>query len=278
MLVANILWYFLGDFMLRIMIAGNDRRSEKVALILEESLSDTEVILLRNSEQLSRGADVYLLPIPFSTDGVNINNSALSCTTQKFIKSIKKDALVISAGVNGEGIINMSNRDDFAYKNAVPTAEGAIKLAIDATDKTLADSNILITGFGRVAKLLAHRLFPFSKNIAVAVRKDADKALIDSLGMNAIAIDTLAEHLKRFDIIFNTIPHKIFNIHTLSAAKEGSVFIELASAQSGFDTETIKSLPVNYINAPGLPGKIAPDTAGKIMAETVINIIKENNG
>ena len=110
------------------------------------------------------------------------------------------------------------------------------------------------------------------------MRKDGDKALIDSLGMKAIAIDTLAERLKRFDIIFNTVPQKIFNSKTLSAAKEGSVFIELASAQSGFDTEIINSLPINYINAPGLPGKIAPDTAGKIMAETVINIIKENNG
>ncbi len=264
--------------MLKIMIVGNDRRSKKVAHILKERIADAKITLLENTEQLSEGSNVYLLPIPLSTDGIYINNTSLCCRVDKFLGSIPKDALIISAGLSGEGIINMSDRDDFAYKNAVPTAEGAIKLAIGSNDKTLADSNILITGFGRVAKLLAHRLFSFSGNITVAVRKAGDMALIESLGMKAIAIDTLAGHLGRFDIIFNTVPQKIFNNITLSAAKEGSVFIELASAQSGFDTEILKSLPVAYINAPGLPGKVAPDTAGVIMAETVINILKENYG
>lgn len=262
--------------MLRIMIAGNDKRSIKAAQILKEHPFNLEILYLQCKEQLKEKADVYLLPVPFYADGKTLNNSLFSCSAEEFLNTIPKEALILSVGFDSEGVINMAERDDFAYRNAVPTAEGAIALAINATKATLCDSNILITGFGRVAKLLAHRLSPFSENITVAVRKSSDRALIESLGLKALSIDTLAEKLGRFDIVFNTVPFNIFNSKTLSAAKNGSVFIELASGQSGFDTAFLQSLPIIYINAPGLPGKVAPDTAGRIMAETVINILKEN--
>lgn len=264
--------------MLKILIMGNDKRSVKVAEILEKTLQNATTMLLQTENQLFKKTDVYLLPIPFSIDGNHINNSSVSIGTEEFFKNIPDNALVISAGYNREGVINMNSRDDFAYKNAVPTAEGAISLAITATESTLSDSHILITGFGRVSKLLAHRLFPFSKHITIAVRKNGDLAHIESLGLKALPIDKLAENLGQFDIIFNTVPSPIFNSKTLSAAKEGSVFIELASGQAGFDVPIIKSLPLIYINAPSLPSKTAPATSGKIMAETVINILKENYG
>ena len=53
--------------------------------------------------------------------------------------------------------------------------------------------------------------------------------------------------------------------------------MELASREAGFDKEAIKKYNIRYINAPGLPGKCAPRTAGEIMAETIINLLNENN-
>lgn len=263
--------------MFKILIAGNDKRSRKVAEILKKRFPASVVTMLNNGEQLKEIYDAYLMPIPLSLNKTHLNNSSFDISVEELLKKIPDKALIIAAGLKTANAVDITKRDDFSYMNAVPTAEGAIGLAIGANGKTLSDSNILITGFGRVAKLLVHRLFPFSKNITVAVRKAGDIALIEALGMTAVTIDSLAENIGRFDIIFNTVPFEIFNSKTLYGAKEGSVFIELASAQSGFDTQYISALAVTYINAPGLPGKVAPDTAGRIMTDTVINILKEND-
>lgn len=263
--------------MFKMMIAGDDKRSIKVAEILKEHFPNQKISILSEMQQLSETHDIYLLPTPATLDGNSLNNSKFQYSLTDFLNMIPEKSLIISAGYSSDRTVNMTDRDDFAYKNAVPTAEGAIMLAANSTSKTLADSNILITGFGRVAKLLAHRLSPFNRNITVAVRKAGDLALIDALGLNCINIEGLAQNLGRFDIVFNTVPYKIFNSKTLSAAKKSSVFIELASAQSGFEISALKDADITYINAPGLPSKVAPDSAGKIMAETVITILKENN-
>ena len=276
MLIANILWYFFGDYMLKILNLGNDRRNLTASEVIKEKLSVCEITDFNAKKQLDLHFDLYLFPIPSCKDKIYLNSSAVNITLDELFLHIPNEAAVICAGKLRENCTDITSRDDFSYYNAVPTAEGAINLAISLTDKTLCDSRILITGFGRVSKLLAHRLFPFSKNITVAARKAGDLSLIESLGMTPITIDSLVENIGRFDIIFNTVPVRIFNQTILSAAKENSVFIELASNESGFDTKAIASLPLIYRNAPGLPVRIAPISAGKILADTVINILREN--
>ncbi|MBR2043318.1 MAG: hypothetical protein IJ946_03155 [Clostridia bacterium] len=254
----------------KILILGSDKRSLTVYEILKEKHYD--VSLLTNYEQLKEGFTAYLLPIPATLDGVKLNCD-LNITVNEILTKAHNDSLIISAGFKKDGIIDITDNDDFAYQNAVPTAEGAISLAIGSNGSTLADSNILVTGFGRVSKVLLARLKAFSKNITVAVRKAGDLSLINALGFNALPVGMLAERLKDFDIIFNTIPYKLFNSETLYNAKEKAVFIELASNASGFDTDYIKALPVTFINAPGLPAKVAPTSAGKILAEAVITTL-----
>lgn len=49
-------------------------------------------------------------------------------------------------------------REELAIHNAVPTAEGAIQLAMEETPITLYGSRCLVTGFGRVARALCRLL------------------------------------------------------------------------------------------------------------------------
>lgn len=49
-------------------------------------------------------------------------------------------------------IVPLFERDDVAIYNSIPTAEGTLMLAIQYTDFTIHDSNIMILGFGRVGK------------------------------------------------------------------------------------------------------------------------------
>ncbi len=263
--------------MFKMLIAGNDNRSLKAADFLREAFPDSVIMNLNDIKLIEEAFHIYLLPIPLSSNNGRLNNTEVDISADLFLKAIPKEALIIGVGVNLENAADLNSRDDFAYMNAVPTAEGAIKLCIGAAGKTLDECNVLVTGAGRVSKILLHRLSAFTKNLTVAARKAGDIAFMRSCGYSAVTIDSLAENLGRFDIIFNTVPFKIFNGKTLIHAKKDSVFIELASNLSGFDTGFINVMPVTFINAPALPSKVAPITAGRILADTVINIINEKN-
>lgn len=262
--------------MLKILFLGDDARSEKTAELLElkSSLKST---ILKNNNQLNIKYDVYILPIPMTVDGEYLNNQSININLSKIIENIPYDALIISGGKTIRNSIDVAKRDDFSYKNAIPTAEGAIALAINNTDITLFDSKILITGFGKVAKILVQKLRGLCNDITVSLRNKSDRELIETLGIKTIPIESIADYVTDYNIIFNTVPDEIFNKEILSTADSKNLFIELASNQLGFDTQAITKFKVNYINAPGLPNKVAPKTAACTFAETITNILEEKN-
>ena len=80
---------------------------------------------------------------------------------------------------------------------------------------------------------------------------------------------------KTYDVIFNTVPEKVINASVLSALKPGALVIDLASLPGGVDKEAAEAFGVKTIHALSLPGKVAPKTAGKILCETIRNILSE---
>ena len=54
-----------------------------------------------------------------------------------------------------------------------------------------------------------------------------------------------------------------------------TVMIDLASAPGGIDIHAAKEHGLKVIWALSLPGKHSPYTAGKIIAQTIIQILKE---
>ncbi|MBE5041241.1 hypothetical protein [Ructibacterium gallinarum] len=93
--------------------------------------------------------------------------------------------------------------------------------------------------------------------------------------MHGISISSLPSYMERFNIIFNTIPAMILDFKLLSKVQENSLIIDLASRPGGVDFETARNLGRKVIWALSLPGKVAPDTAGDIMKETIVNILEE---
>ena len=101
--------------------------------------------------------------------------------------------------------------------------------------------------------------------------------MLDSFGIKKIHAKDLCKHISKFDVIFNTADATLFNSEVLKNAKKDSLFIELASNNIGFSQEFLNSNYIQFVPAPSLPGKTAPVTAGKILAETVLNILRENH-
>jgi dipicolinate synthase subunit A len=186
---------------------------------------------------------------------------------------VRDDQLILCCnyGFEGKKFIDYNKLDSYALLNAVPTAEGAIKIAIENTPFTLWGSRALVIGNGRVGKILSHRLKGLGCCVTVSARKSSDKALIDALGIKHIDTKDI-DLCGRFDIIFNTVDHPVLN--SALDNLEGTLIIDLSTAGCIDEAAALK-YKAKYLKLPGIPGKTAPVTAGEILFETVSDILKQ---
>lgn len=185
------------------------------------------------------------------------------------------DAFLSLCSLKGIKCIDYAEREDFAVLNAVPTAEGAIAIAMQELPVTLHDCNCLITGFGRIGKILARSLNSLGANITCCARSSHDLAWIKSLGYKAVHTDNLISCVHDIPVIFNTIPLCIFSHEILRNICPGTLIIDLASHPGGVDILSAQALGIKVIWALSLPGKTSPVTSGKIIKDTVANILSE---
>ncbi len=111
--------------------------------------------------------------------------------------------------------------------------------------------------------------------VSVAARRYDDLNSIAAHGHKAIAIESLTDTLPSFRVIFNTVPALLFNKTALERTQTDVLLIDLASAPGGIDFDAAEQLKRKSIQALGLPGKSAPETAGKIICDTVLNYLHE---
>jgi len=167
-----------------------------------------------------------------------------------------------------------SQREEFAVKNAVPTAEGAIEIAMREYPGTINGSKCLVAGFGRIGKVLSSMLKGLGAHITASARNPKDLAWIDLHGYNSVKTSEIS-YTSNYNIIFNTIPSLIFDSYTLAKTAENTLIIDLASAPGGVDFEAAGRLGIKSVQALSIPGKVAPKTAGEIIKSTICNMIEE---
>ncbi len=261
--------------MKKICIVGGDSRLRTAKHILENQNFFVDSLGLypedKGNIELS---DILLLPVPTTKDGKTVfapltdrkillseiaekcNNQLILCCNYKF---------------ENKHSVDYNTLDSYALLNAVPTAEGAIKIAMENTPYTLWKSKVLVIGYGRVGKILANRLKNLGCFVTVSARNPKDFALLDALGFNYINTESLNKNYLDYNIIFNTVDFEVLNDNTLKNCP-CNLIIDLSS-KGGFDLNFAKALGINAIKPPGLPGIVAPETAGKILAKTVTELI-----
>ncbi len=248
---------------------------------ISESVKSTDDV------SLALESDIIILPVPVSFDGININtpyqDEKLTCDT--LIKKLNPLSLVfggrisdtISQKLSSRGIKHRDymTRDELAIKNAIPTAEGAIEIAIAETPITIHNSKCLVLGYGKIGKILAKSLDSLGARTYVEARKYADLALIEGHGYEPLTMSETKSRLNEFDIIFNTIPALVLEGKDLEKVRDDALIIDLASKPGGVDFDTAKELGKKVIWALSLPGRVAPVTAGIIIKDTISNMIDE---
>ncbi len=219
-------------------------------------------------------ADVVLLPVPTTRDGTNVFcPQSDKIIPLSLIKNVNKNALILSCGYSfkDNNCIDYLKLDSFCCLNAVPTAEGAIAKAINDTPFCLWNSRVLVIGCGRVARVLIDRLNALKCKLTVSARNERDFAYLDALNINHIHTNDVTKYAKNFDIIFNTIDVTVFNEYE----NLKSCYLYDLSTKGCISFEKAKENNIKAVKLPGIPGKIAPLTAGKIIAQTTHQLIGE---
>ncbi len=230
---------------------------------------------------------IIILPLPSSVDGENINitNEKINIKIRDFFENVSKDSIILAGKCNQEIIkikeetgftlIDYFEREDLNILNAIPTAEGAIQIAMEELPFTIHSSKCLVIGNGKIGKILSKMLDGLGADVTVAARKTRDRALAFSFGIKGIPTTTLYENIGNFDIIFNTVPKPLLDKDTLLKVNKNSLVIDLASSPGGIDFDAARKMGIKVIWALSLPGKVAPDTAGDIIGKTIIDILED---
>ncbi len=231
--------------------------------------------------------EIIIGPLPFSHDNETINAPFHSqeLFIEEIFKGMKDGQLFIAGKIEEEhilkakdykiNIIDYFNREEMQVLNAIPTAEGAIQLAMEYLPITIHGSNALVLGFGRIGKVLANMLNGIGANVYVLARNYGDIAWIENYKYSPVLFKELSKYLLKVDVIFNTIPSIVLGEEMLVYLNKQSLIIDLASKIGGIDFNAAKGLGIDTIHALGLPGKYAPISAAKIIKETIYNIIEE---
>jgi len=236
-------------------VVGGDLRQVKLVEMLENDGNTVHTEALekglpglgkKNQSMDAARAHCVILPLPVMKDGVlNAPLGEESYTLDEILNQLHPGQIVCG-GMLSEEVLRQGKerglrffdyyaREECKIANAVPTAEGAIQVAMENMAATLHGSRVLVIGFGRVGKLTAHRLQSLGARVTVSARKCEDWAWAQAYGYGTEDTGRLQYWMGGYDLIVNTVPALILDRAHLERVQPGAFIIDLASLPGGVD-------------------------------------------
>ena len=166
----------------------------------------------------------------------------------------------------------MMDDGQIAAKNAVPTSEGVIAYLVTNRNSTIADSRVLIIGYGICGSDLARRLTALDADVFALVRNREKELLAQGDDVTPIYLHGLFEY--DFDVIINTVPQMVLTDEMVRRIGGNAVLVDIASKPYGFDMALAQSLNEKSALLPGIPGKYAIKTSGEILGQYINDILR----
>ncbi|WP_067921684.1 dipicolinate synthase subunit DpsA [Alicyclobacillus shizuokensis] len=293
MLTGRQVLFIGGDARMVEVIAQVIESDGSVALIgfdqLSKSFPDTRHVPL--SEPVFSQVDGIVLPVAGMEDDGRVDShfaEAPIYLREDLFRAAKPGTFVFSGIARpvleqwcqsaGLRLVKLMELDEVAILNSIPTAEGAIALAMQHTDITLHGARVLVVGFGRCGQTLARTAAALGAKVRVAARDTADLARIIEMGLEPVAMDGLEAAVRDIDVVFNTVPAPILTAEVLKVMPRETVIIDIASKPGGTDFRYAERRGMKAILTPSLPGLVAPKTAGRIIAATVCRLLAADGG
>lgn len=270
-------------------VIGGDQRMAKLSGLLQKRHTVTTACLeeVNNQSLLEESsiieamhkANNIILPIPYSKDSIHIYApfSSIKIPFRDVFDVLRPNQTVFYGNAEKPDMIktpakqvNFLENEKYAYTNARLTAELLLGLIIAKYRFSPYKKNILVCGYGRIAKIISRMLQGLCAHVTIAARKDTDLNLAAALGLNSVNIADIAKHMHRFDCVINTIPKCVIGAGELRALRDETLVVDVASKPYGVDFETAKSMNKNVFVEQGLPGKYMPaleaEALGRIIA------------
>ncbi|RSK27081.1 dipicolinic acid synthetase subunit A [Bacillus sp. HMF5848] len=233
--------------------------------------------------------DAIILPVPgtslegkietiFSNETVVLTEEILAntpehCTIYSGISNAYLDKIINSTD---RKLVKLFERDDVAIYNSIPTVEGTIMMVIQHTDITIHGSRVAVLGLGRVGMSVARSFHALGAKVKVGARKTEHVARISEMGLEPFYLSDLEKEVQDIDVCINTVPDLIVTARVISKMPAHTLIIDLASKPGGTDFRYAEKRGVKALLAPGLPGIVAPKTAGQIVANVLANLLSED--
>lgn len=257
---------------MKIHLMGGDGRQLYLADYISDRGFPVSLSYLGSSAKTEWDADVLILPLPASRDG-NFLHTPLADEKIPLseIRAHFKGRLLFGGKLpkgHFPGAIDYFEQEEVTLANAALTVEGALALAIEHTSFSLLHQPVLVLGAGRIGQLLALRLMALGAKVTVAARRAESLALCEALGADGRFYEDIP--YRRFRLVFNTVPAPVLTEERLRLFAEGTLLLELASAPGGFDPSIAEALGLISLQAPGLPGRFAPESAAACIGKFIL--------
>ena len=277
-------------------VVGGDLRQLKLAELLEADGNTVHTAALEKGIPEGRETSAFVdaarahcvvLPLPvLGGDGLlNAPFSRKAVTLGEILDQLHPGQ-VVCGGLLSEEVLKEAEkrslrlfdyyeREECKIANAVPTAEGAVQVAMENMPITLHGARVLVIGYGRVGTLCAHRLKSIGAKVTVAARNCEDWAWAKAFGYGIEDSRRLLHWLGGYDLIINTVPVMMLDREHLERVSHGVFIIDLASKPGGVDLAAARELGINAVSLPGIPGRSAPVSSAKAIMEAVYNVLRE---
>ncbi|HEY8464987.1 MAG TPA: dipicolinate synthase subunit DpsA [Bacillota bacterium] len=284
------------DYQFHVAVVGGDVRQIAVAKALtglagtvkvyghpRESLPEN-TIYCSNLENVLTGVSVVVLPISGMDDAGMVRSYQTEWINfGQYLNLLSRGTVVITGSFpvswmkraiqKGLKVVQYAEDDTIAILNSIPTAEGAVQIAMEQLPITIHGSQVLVIGFGRVGVTVARAFQGLGAKVTVAARRLELLARAGEMGCDTVIHQDLATVIGKMQLVVNTVPAVVIDRETLQRTLPNVLIIDLASAPGGVDYDSARELGRKAIFAPGLPGKVAPQTAGNILASAIPKLI-----
>lgn len=170
-------------------------------------------------------------------------------------------------------VVKLFARDDVAIYNSIPTVEGTLMMVIQNTDITIHHANVMVLGLGRTGMSITRAFQALGAHVKVGSRNPEQIARAVEMGVKAFYLKELETEVEDTEICINTIPAMVLTSKVLSKMPASSFIMDIASLPGGTDFRYAKKRGIKAIITPGLPGMVAPKTAGRIIANVLSELL-----
>ena len=263
---------------------GGDARTGYAAAILRERGHEVSVSAfgeLPLSPTALAEAEAVLLPHPLTRDGRHLFAplSPLPVALDALLSLLppgaplfcgRQDALPPSL-LRDHPPLSYGMREDYLMRNAAITAEGALSLLMARLPTALIETPCLILGSGRLARALYADLVGLQAPVTAFARSTAPWTPYPA----PLPLSALPAEIGRFPILINTVPVRLLTPALLCRAAHRATVLELSAVPDVISPEEVRRAELELITAPGLPGRYAPESAGRAIADAVTAILAD---